>query len=285
VAESVDARDLKSLDRKVVPVQVRPRAPVINHMGLLIPLLSAMLFAAPAYADCASIPDKQTKVKIDKITSPVFDANGNELRGCLIHSKGKVLGYSKDDSLCSIVSSQNFNVRLSYGCCDTGPDSGDIECIVRSKPFLGIGSAHGNGTTVNLSTGKLETIEINGAKGIIAPKELSLKILKQCSRSAPDISKVSEFWTPNREQIETLEKLLLDLNTKKDLTQYRRIYAGIIYKGRKVIYVDFAHIDPNNPDWTKYLHGICDGGHHYFGVEFDVTPKTFSNWKFNGIGR
>ena len=27
VAESVDARDLKSLDRKVVPVQVRPRAP------------------------------------------------------------------------------------------------------------------------------------------------------------------------------------------------------------------------------------------------------------------
>ena len=121
-------------------------------MKFFTSLLSIMLFATHAYADCVSVPDKQTQVNIDKVSSPVFDASGNELKGCLLHSDGKILGYSKDEGICHMAPTKNANVRLSYGCCDTGPDSGDVECIVRSKSFLGIGAAHGNGVIVNPSS-------------------------------------------------------------------------------------------------------------------------------------
>jgi hypothetical protein len=121
-------------------------------MKFLISLLSTMLFVAHAYADCVVVPDKQAQVNIDKISAPVFDASGNELKGCLLHSDGKILGYSKNNGICHMVPTKNVSVRLSYGCCDTGPDDGDIECIVRSKSLLGIGAAHGNGVIVNPSS-------------------------------------------------------------------------------------------------------------------------------------
>lgn len=112
----------------------------LSSLGLLI--------AANAYADCAPRPGKQTDAKIDKISLPVFDAKGRKYPGCILHSDGKVLGYAREDKLCRTAPGSRLKLRLSYGCCDTGPDSGDLECIIRSKPFLGIDPAHGNGVIV-----------------------------------------------------------------------------------------------------------------------------------------
>ena len=110
------------------------------------------LFFTNAYADCLYTPAKQADVKIDRISAPVFDAQGNELKGCLLLTEGKVLGYTIEDNLCRSALGSSHTVRLSYGCCDTGGDFGDVECIVRSKPSSGMGSAHGNGMWVNAVT-------------------------------------------------------------------------------------------------------------------------------------
>lgn len=134
---------------------------------------------------------------------------------------------------------------------------------------------------------KIETIEINGSKGIIASQKISSDMLNQCSRAAPDANKVSGYWAPSNQELEVLEKLLPEYlkqqnHTLKDLSKYRRIYAGIAYNNREVIYVDFAVMYDHDPDWTKQLHVVCDGGDSFFGVEFDIKSQTFSHLYFNG---
>jgi hypothetical protein len=116
---------------------------------LLSLFIFSLLFYTDAYADCSAMPDKSIEVKIDKISSPVFDGSGNEVKGCLLHAEGQVIGYTQEDNLCHSTLGSSYKVRLSYGCCDTGPDFGDLECIVRSKLLLGISPAHGNGVVVH----------------------------------------------------------------------------------------------------------------------------------------
>lgn len=118
-------------------------------MKVFILALFSTLFIPDAYASCSGRADKETEVKIDKISLPLYDASGKEFKGCLLHAKGKVFGYTQEDNLCHSALNSSIKVRLSYGCCDTGPDAGDVECIVRSKPLLGIGSVHGNGVVVH----------------------------------------------------------------------------------------------------------------------------------------
>lgn len=135
----------------------------------------------------------------------------------------------------------------------------------------------------------IEAIEIMGAKGVIASPSLSSGLLKQCSRPAPDPRKVSGYWMPNEQQLETLERHLPEYLksrefTINDLSKYRRIYAGIVYENRVVIYVDFAYMRYFDPDWTKGIGSIfCDGGDHFFGVELDVKSQNFSHLSINGI--
>lgn len=116
--------------------------------AFLLSSIGVLIFTS-AHADCAAIPDKRIQTGIDKVSAPVYDARGREFKGCILHAKGKVLGYATEDSLCHGPLGGNRQLRLSYGCCDTGPDFGDAECIVRSKPLPSIGAAHGNGVTVH----------------------------------------------------------------------------------------------------------------------------------------
>jgi hypothetical protein len=109
--------------------------------------LISLLAYTNAHADCSRIPDKQTEAKIDGISAPIFDARGNKVKGCILHTAGKVLGYATSDKLCSSRIGSILKVRLSYGCCDTGPNFGDVECIVRTRPPFGMGT-HGNGIWV-----------------------------------------------------------------------------------------------------------------------------------------
>jgi hypothetical protein len=114
-------------------------------------LLGVLAFTS-AHADCMKRADKQTEAKIDGISAPVYDGRGNKVEGCILHTAGKVLGYARNKTLCSGRAGSTVKVRLSFGCCDTGPDFGDVECIVRSRPSLGIGALHGNGVWVQSAT-------------------------------------------------------------------------------------------------------------------------------------
>ena len=111
-------------------------------------LLFTMLHVSGAYARCLPYPDKEIQVKLEKVSAPVYDSAGETLKGCLLHADGKLLGYSVQEALCQSPVDVTLNVSLFYGCCDTGPDSGDVECIVRSGSLFGIGSVHGNGVVV-----------------------------------------------------------------------------------------------------------------------------------------
>jgi hypothetical protein len=122
------------------------------------------------------------------------------------------------------------------------------------------------------------------ASGVIFSGENANALLRQCSRTAPE--KVTSQWTPTSEQISTLETLLPAFKrTLKQLdapleTFYRQ-YAGFIAGGRKIIYVNFFPKD-TDPQWRSRAVVVCDGGDHFWGVEFEVKRSRFVKAAFNG---
>lgn len=110
---------------------------------------AGLLVFTNANADCRRIPDKQVQVKIDKISAPLFNGKGAPVKGCILHNNGEVLGYTQEEKLCHTRIGDKLALRLSYGCCDTGPNFGDVECIVRSKAKFVFDVAHGNGIVVH----------------------------------------------------------------------------------------------------------------------------------------
>lgn len=114
---------------------------------IMIIALVGTLVANHAHAGCMAVPDKVLEVTIDGVIAPVYTADGAVQKGCLLRSDKKTLGYTTSDMLCKAEGTR-AKVKLSHGCCDTGPDSGDIECVVRSRSILGLGSTHGNGIWV-----------------------------------------------------------------------------------------------------------------------------------------
>jgi len=95
-------------------------------------------------------PPRQLSARLDHVSTRVFDGKQREVKGCILHSDGKVLGYANDNRLCRAPPGKTIKVLVSHGCCDTGPDFGDLECIVRSKGAL---PAHGNGVIVHSAPG------------------------------------------------------------------------------------------------------------------------------------
>jgi hypothetical protein len=142
---------------------------------------------------------------------------------------------------------------------------------------------------------------LDPAKGVIFPAAHAQDLLRQCSRDVP--SSVSGAWTPDERQIRALEAKLPDALARTSGGPYVKLdttirqYAGIIVKGRKVIYVNafpsslldeeahdqsFTHIPPH--DWHSIAVIICDGGAEFFGAEFDPVTGNFSDFSFNGVG-
>jgi hypothetical protein len=95
---------------------------------------------------------------------------------------------------------------------------------------------------------------------------------------------VSGYWTPSKQQLTVLENLLPsyfeNIILLKPLSELRRAYAGLIYKGRKIIYIDFTYI--TDPDWTP-IKVVCNGDREFLGIEFDVETGTFSHLYSQGL--
>jgi len=130
----------------------------------------------------------------------------------------------------------------------------------------------------------------------VFPEDRGLELLNQCSRGVP--GPVERTWTPAEADILQLESMLVDyLRAQRPQTypasgatpDLVRNYAGYVIKSRKVIYLDAAIAEPGLfgiapsdvlPD--RPFNGVCDGGARFFGVEYDVEAKTFSNLLENG---
>lgn len=123
-------------------------------MKFFVLILLVLFGADTAFASCMPSPDETKTVTLEKIDAPVFDGSGGEYeKACILHASGAVLGFSSSPALCQHALGKEITVILSRGCCDTGPDSGDAECVARSKPAYGT-AAHSNGIVVKLPPAK-----------------------------------------------------------------------------------------------------------------------------------
>jgi hypothetical protein len=108
-------------------------------------------------------------------------------------------------------------------------------------------------------------------------------LLQQCSRATPE--KVSAQWTPSKTQIDQLESKFPAFKRtlkrpKAQLSSFYRYYAGFIAGGRKIIYVDL--FPKASLAWRSRGEMICDGGEHYWGVEFEIKTREFVNVALSG---
>jgi hypothetical protein len=124
----------------------------------------------------------------------------------------------------------------------------------------------------------------------ILPVSQGPQLLRQCSRSTP--ADVSGYWTPSPSQISAAEKSLPELLAKSGhkfkLSNFRSQYLGVISHGKKIIYVNAfpASLYSDTKEtvhWQTEAVIICDGGEHFWGVEFDPDDNTFHNLQFNGF--
>jgi hypothetical protein len=68
------------------------------------------------------------------------------------------------------------------------------------------------------------------------------------------------------------------------LAPYRRQYAGLVLRGRRIIYVNAAFFPPGEDTtrWRETASLVCDGGDDFFGVEYDPATRRFGEIQFNG---
>lgn len=129
-------------------------------------------------------------------------------------------------------------------------------------------------------------------------------LFQQCSRSSP--TGREGYWDPTAPNIKQIEVALpgylsqqkLPTGTSaKYLSGYYFQCVGFIRKKHHIVYLNafspsvkdsMAHDtipDKKRPfNWKIDPVSVCDGGDSFYGIEYDVETKKFSNLSFNGMG-
>jgi len=70
----------------------------------------------------------------------------------------------------------------------------------------------------------------------------------------------------------------------RDPDGYYRQYVGVIYEGKRYVYVNaFSMSGMNDDRWrTRAYNGFCDGGSAFWGVLYDPATRRLSHLAFNG---
>jgi hypothetical protein len=132
------------------------------------------------------------------------------------------------------------------------------------------------------------------ADAIVLPEAVANLLLAQCSRGVPPA--YEGHWLPAADDIAALEAALPralataqpgDAQLRNAPQGWRRQYGGFRRGGRRFIYGNFfpreVGDDPDAAnDWRHAPVMICDGGHAFFGVEYDVDARRFTHLGFNG---
>lgn len=128
------------------------RSKKMLHILQATGILSLLIFipASVTYANCALLNSENVThdITIQQSYLPVYDGSGYKHPGCIVQTDGKIIGYTPYNYLCNLSADEKIKVRLVPSCCDTGPNSGDLACTVRTTNILGFESAHGNGQSV-----------------------------------------------------------------------------------------------------------------------------------------
>ena len=126
--------------------------------------------------------------------------------------------------------------------------------------------------------------------GAIFDAEYSLKLEKEGN----PLGFQGPYWTPTRQQIAELEKILPQYvesnvpahysNLKTDLADYKRQYYGITRFGKKVVYVSAfckEHWSRNDTWITGFVFAI-DGGECFFQLTYDPEVKEILTFTVSG---
>jgi hypothetical protein len=121
----------------------------------LLRALVISVIAVQASAECfeASSP-KPFSTTIKKAHTPVSDGSGVRQPGCIVETANGRLGYVAYDYICKMPNTEQVELQPKYGCCDTGPDSGDLVCTVRANQWGGLSKIRAAG--LGLSPVKLD---------------------------------------------------------------------------------------------------------------------------------
>ena len=130
------------------------------------------------------------------------------------------------------------------------------------------------------------------ADAVILPEAIADQLLHQCSRAVPPA--YDGHWQPGAEDIAALEAALPaalpagDADLRGAPQGWQRQYAGFLRNGRRYIYGNFfprsvGDGNRSGNDWHQEPVMVCDGGHAFFGVEYDVEARRITHQGFNGF--
>lgn len=121
--------------------------------------------------------------------------------------------------------------------------------------------------------------------GVIVPVGAADDVLNQCSRLT--VSPIEGYWRPEPAMVVELESrlplFLMYESRLQPLASYVRQYAGVVSRGRPVVYASFLASSLGD-EWQNQAVVLCDGGNLAWGVAFDVGSKTFGEVNINGAG-
>lgn len=113
---------------------------------VLLMLAATALLSVQAMANCVMMNEpKPFTTTIKNAYAPVFDGGGMRQPGCIVETANGQTGYVSYDYICKLAADQSVELRPDYGCCDTGPNSGDLTCTVRVNRLGGLSKIRANG--------------------------------------------------------------------------------------------------------------------------------------------
>lgn len=144
------------------------------------------------------------------------------------------------------------------------------------------------------NTAEFIPVKVRGKEGMIVPPAF----LQKSALPAEG------FWMPSIKQLSEVERsipafLVKERQSRPSLAElsevialapkYRRQYMGMIFAGRKVIWINCIPartkrgIDPF-ANWNREIIDVSDGGSDFWGAMYDVKKHRFDKLILNGPG-
>lgn len=141
---------------------------------------------------------------------------------------------------------------------------------------------------------------VAAGKFVVLPETEAQSLVRQCSRSAPEIEGT---WQIPENDTALLERDLRQLQRLyaagccfrggriRNVDDYLRQYAGVIVRGQRYIYINAFAADrieagpatATAPRWKESAFVACDGGSAYWGALYSPASRRFFELSINGI--
>lgn len=130
-------------------------------------------------------------------------------------------------------------------------------------------------------------------KGVIFPNDYNFYLFDNLKRFTPTSNEINELEILLTKNIEIINTNKFNPLIHKNLDNYNRQYFGIFNeKGERVIYINFLWRENENKSfnrkkeekWKTELQYISDGGSYYWNIKYNLTHKTFFDFRVNTLG-